>query len=234
MNLQLFAAKVDEGDDNDGDDNNDGNDDDNDDEGDDEGDDVNKSKKAKTFTQKELDAKIAREKRRAKLSTYKSLGLGNLSEEELQKQMKQFAEWQKEQLSDDEKNAAKDNDLKLAIQKAELAERKLIAISNGVNPEFVDDFIAIAAIKVNDDKSFEDVVEELKESKAYKSLFAKAKKKQEQNEEEDDDDDSDENNKSKGTGRSSQSKKQTKKDSKFGARLAENASKSASKNSYFN
>ena len=127
----------------------------------------------KTFTQTQVSAMMAKEKNEGKRSILKSLGFSD--EKEAKSAIDAYNAFMNSRKTDEEKNA---DDVKKAnterdesILRAVAAENKLTCFENGVNKESIDDVLAIASTKVNDNKSLEDVLKEMKKDKKYASFF---------------------------------------------------------------
>ena len=164
-NLQFFAEGGEDSDNNNDDannDNNGGNDDQ-----------TSKGSGAKTFTQEEVSAMMAKEKNEGKRSVLKSLGYK--SEEDLKKVLDGYNKYLESKKTDEEKSKeelAKANEAKNeAIDRATIAESKIACFEAGVNKDYVDDVMAIALTKTTDDKSLADVIKEMKDDKKYSSFF---------------------------------------------------------------
>lgn len=189
MNLQLFADGGDEG----GDEGNGGDE--------------------KTFTQSEVNALLAREKKQGKNSVLRALGIKDV-DEGLQKMnannKDKTAEEKAAELIDTANRGKAD-----AENRAVAAERKLAAIKAGVKSEYVDDVVFIAGAKVTDENDFDTVVEGLKKTHAF--YFAEGEKKKD------------------GTGSDSNYRKNNKDDGadSYGKRLAESRAKNTTKQSDF-
>lgn len=188
MNLQLFADGGDDGDEGNGGD-------------------------EKTFTQSEVNALLAREKKQGKNSVLRALGIKDV-DEGLQKMnannKDKTAEEKAAELIDTANRGKAD-----AENRAVAAERKLAAMKAGVKSEYVDDVVFIAGAKVTDDNDFDAVVEGLKKTHAF--YFAEGEKKKD------------------GTGSDSNYRKNNKDDGadSYGKRLAELKTKNATKQSDF-
>lgn len=175
----------------------------------------------KTFTQSQVSSMMAKEKSEGKRSILKTLGF-NCEEDAMtaMKELKEFKDNQKtkeELLNDNIKNANSDKDK--AIARAEYAEQKLSCLSAGVNSDSLDDVLAIAKLKVSDDKNLDKVLEEMKSESRYCSFFKSN------------------NSSNSGTGSTpghSGNNDDSFKAGDYGKQLAErNSSKSNSKKSYF-
>ena len=189
MNLQLFADGGDEG----GDEGNGG--------------------EEKTFTQSEVNALLAREKKQGKNSVLRALGIKDV-DEGLQKMnansnKEKSAEEKAAELIDSANRGKAD-----AENRAVAAERKLAAMKAGVKSEFVEDVVFIAGAKVTDDNDFDSVIEGLKKTHTF--YFEGEKQKD-------------------GTGSNSNYRKSSKEEpiSSYGKKLAEQKTKSAVKQTDF-
>lgn len=127
----------------------------------------------KTFTQSQVSAMMAKEKKEGKKSILKSLGFD--SEEDakdafnLLKALKDSQKSEEQKNKDDKDKAV--NELNEANNRAAKAESKLTCLENGVNKDSLDDILAIASLKVTDDKNLEAVIKEMKKDKKYNSFF---------------------------------------------------------------
>ena len=161
-NLQYFASSGDQ-DREEGDDQNDNEDDDCDgDDHDDDSDEGDKDSKdnEKKFTQAEMTATAAKEKKQGRAAAFREMGFK--SEKEAKAQLEAFRKYQESQLTPEQKTAAQiqqaNDDKSEAEKRAEAAENKLAAIQAGVKKDAVDDAVAIAMMKVEEGKSLEDVL----------------------------------------------------------------------------
>jgi hypothetical protein len=219
-NLQFFADddKNDDNDDNNNDDSDDGDNNSPDDDSDKDGD---ESKDDKKFTQDEMTKVATREKKQGRKSAFKEMGFKD--EAEAKSQLDAFREWQKSQLSEDEKHQQEIDNANTATSEAEKraqeAEEKLAVVIAGVRKDSIDDVLAIARVKVTEEKSLDDVLAGMKKEDRYKSFFES--------------EDSGSNN---GTGSGLSHKKSSNKKDNIGARLAKAQMKNSNnkKSSYFN
>ena len=223
MNLQHFAEPSDQNKDDDhdgnGDDDSDG--DDHDDDSDDEGSKDNEKK----FTQAEMTATAAKEKKQGRAAAFREMGFK--SEKEAKAQLEAFRKYQESQLTPEQKTAAQiqqaNDDKSEAEKRAEAAENKLAAIQAGVKKDAVDDAVAIAMMKVEEGKSLEDVLGEMKTQPRYKGFF-------------DGSDDDDDNGGKGGTGTSVRHKSSKKDEDGIGKRLGQaqvNGNAMSKKSSFF-
>ena len=222
MNLQHFAepSDQDKDDDKDGNDDDDSDGDDHDDDSDDEGNKDNEKK----FTQAEMTVTAAKEKKQGRAAAFREMGFK--SEKEAKAQLEAFRKYQESQLTPEQKTAAQiqqaNDDKSEAEKRAEAAENKLAAIQAGVKKDAVDDAVAIAMMKVEDSKSLEDVLGEMKTQPRYKGFF-------------DGSDDDDKGGKG-GTGTSVRHKSSKKDEDGIGKRLGQaqvNGNAAAKKSSFF-
>jgi hypothetical protein len=225
-NLQFFASSGDQDRDDDGDDQNDGNDDSDGDDHDDDSDEGDKDSKdnEKKFTQADMTATAAKEKKQGRAAAFREMGFK--SEKEAKAQLEAFRKYQESQLTPEQKTAAQiqqaNDDKSDAEKRAEAAENKLAAIQAGVKKDAVDDAVAIAMMKVEDGKSLEDVLGEMKTQPRYKGFF-------------DGSDDDDDGGKG-GTGTSVRHKSSKKDEDGIGKRLGQaqvNGNGATKKSSYF-
>ena len=226
-NLQYFASSGDQDRDED-DDQNDNEDDDSDgddhDDDSDEGDKGNKDNEKK-FTQAEMTATAAKEKKQGRAAAFREMGFK--SEKEAKAQLEAFRKYQESQLTPEQKTAAQikqaNDDKSDAEKKTEAAENKLAAIQAGVKKDAVDDAVAIAMMKVEDGKSLEDVLGEMKTQPRYKGFF-------------DGSDDEDDKGGKGGTGTSVRHKSSKKDEDGIGKRLGQaqvNGNATSKKSSFF-
>ena len=216
IGLQFFADGEDE-------DNNQGADDgkskDEDQNSNNTGDDGKKDDESKTYTNAELQKMMAKEKKQGKSAgkteLLKELGIENL--DDFKANLEKFKKYQESQKSEAEKANEKitkaTNDKTAAEKRAEIAEAKVEAMKNGVNPKYVDDVITLALAKKQDGEDLSDVIEGMKET--HKIFF-----------QEDDGE--------KGTGSNINGKKSTSKTEGLGTELGKKKAEArAVKSSYF-
>lgn len=218
LNLQFFAE--DDGADENKDDQNDNDDGDSDDDSDNNDDDNdNKDKEEKKFTQSELSAVATTEKKQGRKSAFRELGFKN--EKEAKAEMAEFKKWKESQLTPEQKAQKDLDDSKEATSEAEkraqAAEEKLAVVIAGVRKDSIDDVLAIARVKVTEDKSLDDVLNEMKKEERYKSFFG-----------------SSEDIANQGTGTNLTHKKGSLTKDNIGARLAKQQHSENKKSSYFN
>lgn len=166
----------------------------------------------KTFTQAEVTAMLAREKKQGKNSVLRALGIKDV-DEGLQK-MNNNGDKSAEEKAAELINTANKSKAD-AENRAIAAERKLAAIKAGVKSEYVDDVVFIAGAKITDDNDFDAVVEGLKKTHAF--YFSEGDKKKD------------------GTGSNSNYRKSAKEEGgvSYGKKLAEQKTKNAVKQSDF-
>lgn len=173
----------------------------------------------KTFTQAEVTAMMTKEKKEGRKAMLKQLGFS--TEAEAKQAVALYTALLNSQKSEEDKTKERDKGLEgakvEAEERAEAAENKLSCVMAGVKKDSVEDVLAIAKVKVTDEKSLDKVLAEMKKDQRYAAFFAGS---------EDEKD---------GTG--SEPGHTTKKDGEskgtFGARLAKGANASNKKSSYF-
>lgn len=127
------------------------------------------SKASKTYTQEEVNALLAKEKRQGKNSVLKALGLQSVDEGKATiESARQAANANK---TAEEVAAEALNTEKAARSKAEsdltVAQRTIAVMKAGFKPEYVDDVVAIASVKVTEDKDFDAVIEDMKKTHQF-------------------------------------------------------------------
>lgn len=130
----------------------------------------------KTFTQSQVTAMMTREKNQGKKAAIKDLGFKSESEaKQAIKLLNALLDSQKSPEDKAKEGTTKANDEKdEAIRRAEAAENKLACVMAGVSNDSVDDVLAIALLKVTDDKPIDKVLAEMKKEKRYSSFFGSA------------------------------------------------------------
>lgn len=189
-----------------------------------------KKEEVKTFTQEQVNAMMAKEKKQGKKSALAELGLENASKSDIADYMK----WKESQKTDEQKaneKANADTQARLeAERKAQIAEAKVEAMVLGVKPDCVDDIIALAMGKMTEDGDFKTIISELKTK--YPLMFNDGSSS------EDDKDKKDEKKKTgqKGTGGNVKNDTKGSKEEGtkgLGARLAAQRKGAVKKGSYF-
>lgn len=123
----------------------------------------------KKFTQAELSAVAATEKKQGKQSILNLFGVK--SEKEAKEQAAAFKQWQESQKDTEQKLKDSQEATSEAEKRAAAAEAKLACVTAGVQKDSIDDVLAIAAAKVTDDKNLDAVLEEMKKDTKYKGFF---------------------------------------------------------------
>ena len=141
----------------------------------------------KTFTQSEVNAMMAREKREGKASAFRSIGFS--SEEDAKKALELFnlmngmnnnsnnsqeSNFGSNLNNNNHVNNSKaelQNSLNEANKRAQEAEEKLSLLNAGVDKNSTDDVLAIAKAKVTDSKNLDAVLEEMKKDSKYSVFF---------------------------------------------------------------
>lgn len=177
----------------------------------------NQQQEGKSYTQEQLNAMMANEKRTARQAILKELGLEYKDDKDFKTQMatikKTLDAGKTQQQLDAEAKKAAEAARDEANAKATQLEMKVVALSAGVNPDYVDDIITLAAPKVTEEKPITKVLEELKTK--YPTLFGETQK-------------------NTGTGGSTRGSNRKSTDEEgLGARLAKAHKTSGGKSSYF-
>ena len=185
--------------------------------------DNNSQQQEKTFTQADMTATATREKKEGKNSILKLFGISD--EKKAKEEAAAYKAWKDSQMTDDQKAKEAQTQLQTdkneAEKRATLAENKLAAVMAGVNKESIEDALAIALLKVTEDKNLETVLGEMKEQAKYKGFF-----------EEGSSGNSSDNGTGNGVGHNSNNK--NKPSENIGKRLAEqNKSKADKKSNFF-
>lgn len=127
----------------------------------------------KTFTQDEVTAIGTREKNQGKNSILKMFGCAD--EKTAKAEAEEFKKWKESQKTDEQKRNEAEQQLKDSAAESEkravAAENKLTALSAGVTTESLDDALAIALLKVTDDKPLDKVFAEMKKEPRYSGFF---------------------------------------------------------------
>ncbi len=116
----------------------------------------------RTYTQEEVNRMMANEKRQGRQSVLKELGL-NPEDKNAVKATKAILDSQKtaEQLNA-EKLANEAADKLDALKRAEIAERKLVVLTSGCNPNYIEEVFALASAKVTENVDFEAALKSVK------------------------------------------------------------------------
>lgn len=126
----------------------------------------------KTFTQAELSAVAATEKKQGKQAILNLFGLKD--EKTAKTQAEEFKKWQESQKDTEQKLKDSQAAVSEAEERALAAEAKLACVEAGVDKDSIDDILAIAAQKVTDDKGLDAVLEEMKKEPRYAGFFKTA------------------------------------------------------------
>lgn len=175
-----------------------------------------------TFTQEKVNQMLKEENSKGMNAVLKSLGFS--SQEEAAKSMGEFKKFMDSKKTDEqlaqEKNSKIIQEKQDAIQKANIAEAKVSALSLGVKPNNLDDVVTLAMSNVSDGKDFKTAMAEIKTK--YPSMFSSAE------------DSLEENKGKKGTGGNVKNSKVSSKDVKgIGSRLAAKRKEGQKKSSFF-
>lgn len=123
----------------------------------------------KTYTQAQVNAMLANEKRQGKQAILRALGIKDVNEGKSKMQQQQQTT---QQQLDEENQAAQllSNARQAQVeaeQRAQAAERKLAVLKLGVRPEYVDDVVFIASGKATDSEDFNAVISGMKETHSF-------------------------------------------------------------------
>ena len=133
------------------------------------GSDNNGGSAAKTFTQEQVNAMMAREKQQGAASVYNKLGI-DPTDDAAVRMFKAFIESQKTEADKQkEQNDAQQAKIVAAEERARIAEAKAEAMKLGAKAECVDDVVALALTKVTENTDVKSVIEEFKSK--YKFWF---------------------------------------------------------------
>lgn len=117
----------------------------------------------KTFTQEEVNTMMAAEKRQGKNSVLKELGL-NPEDKDALKNLKTLLDGQKTDTQRLTDNLKAETEAKSAAEaRALIAERKLMVLTSGCLPDFVEEVTALAAAKTSDAVPFETALKQVRE-----------------------------------------------------------------------
>lgn len=127
----------------------------------------------KTFTQDQVTQMMAREKRQGRSAALKDLGFK--SEKEAKDAIKLLNVLLDSQKTPEDKASEKAkgalDEKEAAERRATAAENKLSCLMAGVNNDSIDDALAIALLKVTEEKNLDKVLSEMKKEKKYASFF---------------------------------------------------------------
>lgn len=126
----------------------------------------------KTFSQSEVTAIGTKEKNQGKKSILNLFGCAD--EETAKKEAEEYKKWKASQQTEAEKREEAEKTLKAEQARAAAAENKLTAMTAGITLESIDDALAIALLKVTDDKPLDKVFEEMKKEQKYSGFFGKS------------------------------------------------------------
>lgn len=127
----------------------------------------------KTFTQEEVNAMMAAEKRQGKNSILKDLGFDSL--DAAKQAIQDYNSYLETKKTDEQKQQealqSAQKDKADAENRAKLVEYKLEAMKCGVRADAVEDAVALAALRVSETKDIKAVIEEMKNQEVYSSFF---------------------------------------------------------------
>lgn len=123
---------------------------------------------SKSYTQKQLSAMMAKEKRTARQALLKELGFDTEDDQSYQTTIasikKTLDAGKTQQQLDQEAKTKAEDEAKEANARAALAEMKISALTAGVNPEHLDDMIILAQAKITNGQEVAQVFADLKQS----------------------------------------------------------------------
>ncbi len=116
----------------------------------------------KTFTQKQVSSMMAKEKKQGRDAAYREMGI-DPNDTKMVNMFKAFVDSQKtEEEKQQQQNAENATKIAEAEHRAQVAEAKAEAMKAGAKPEFVDDIVALAMTKVDDNTDINSVIGDLK------------------------------------------------------------------------
>lgn len=134
---------------------------------------VEQTPAGKSYTQEQLNAMLANEKRTARQAILKELGFEVSNPKEYKATVKgikaQLDAGKTQAQLDAEARATAETEKAEAEAKANMLEMKVAALAAGVNPQYLDDVIILAQAKVNDTTTVNKVITELKNK--YTTFF---------------------------------------------------------------
>lgn len=183
-------------------------------------DESSRNNQARTFTQDEVNKMMANEKKQGRNSAYNALGI-DPDDEEMKAMIKAIVESRKPKAEDGNAAQQESNVVAEAEHRALMAEAKAEAMMLGILPNYVEDAVALAMPKVDDENDLKSVLGSLKQK--YPVWCDKS------------DEGNDGQNANKGTGSTIKpdSGKNGNDAKNLGARLAANRRSSKHKNSYW-
>lgn len=132
------------------------------------------AKTGETFTQEQVNAIAAREKSQGRSAVFKMFGVKD--EKAAKEQAEAFKKWQESQKDTEQKLKDAKANASDAEKRALAAEAKCACMAAGVQKESIDDALAIASLKVTDDKGLDAVLEEMKKEPRYQGFFGTSSK----------------------------------------------------------
>lgn len=134
---------------------------------------VEQTPAGKSYTQEQLNAMLANEKRTARQAILKELGFEVSNPKEYKATVKgikaQLDAGKTQAQLDAEARATAETEKAEAEAKANMLEMKVAALAAGVNPQYLDDVIILAQARVNDTTTVDKVITELKNK--YTTFF---------------------------------------------------------------
>lgn len=121
-----------------------------------------KSKKLVSMSQDELSKMMAKEKKEGRAAILRELGINTDDAKTNKDIMEKFRNWQESQKTELDKANEKLGTLEAVQKENMMLTAKVKALSLGAKPDALDDLIALATAKVDEDNSIESILEELK------------------------------------------------------------------------
>lgn len=166
MNLQLFAeggsGSSGDGGNEGGDNNTNGNNNSSEGNTDGNGGNDDKGKKLVSVSQDELSRMMAKEKKEGRAAILRELGINTDDAKTNKDIMEKFRNWQESQKTELDKANEKLGTLETVQKENIMLTAKVKALSLGAKPDALDDLIALATVKVDEEHSIESILEELK------------------------------------------------------------------------
>lgn len=123
--------------------------------------DNSKQQTERTFTQRQVNAMMSKEKRQGRAAAYAELGI-DPKDESLLNIIKAITGSQNQNQNQNKQSSVDQKKIEEAENRAMVAEAKAEAMILGANSAYIDDIVSLALTKVTDDTDIKTVIEELK------------------------------------------------------------------------
>lgn len=123
--------------------------------------DNSKRQTERTFTQRQVNAMMSKEKRQGRAAAYAELGI-DPKDESLLNIIKAITGSQNQNQNQNQQSSVDQKKIEEAENRAMVAEAKAEAMILGANSAYIDDIVSLALTKVTDDTDIKTVIEELK------------------------------------------------------------------------